>query len=356
MAWHRFADRRRPRRRARRAQDGRARRLPVRHAAHPPAAPVGTSPSAEVLADAAVPQELRRRARPAWPRCSSTPFARTRHPGARHLGAGPHYVASMAYPAATVALLDGLTRSPASPSTAPTLRQETVLQRQRLDQLVAGNDEHQAMVAQLERLYDAAEQRDRAQRRRPTSRAASSSCRPATSWPPSRAVPARPGQELTRSLGDATRRRSTVGAMKVDGGIGNQSQQGRRAGGKELEAAGYSGGVDGGDQPRPVLPAAARRRAHRPTLELGTSIAVAFARNPMTLANIGVGPADLLQGPLHPRPRQPDQAAHHQALLHGVEPPGAAHAGDGAGDPGHLGQLAERHASSSSAASSTRTR
>ena len=33
-----------------------------------------------------------------------------------------------------------------------------MLQRERLDQLVDGNDEHQAMVAQFERLYDAADE------------------------------------------------------------------------------------------------------------------------------------------------------------------------------------------------------
>ena len=35
--------------------------------------------------------------------------------------------------------------------------QESLLQRERLDQLVEGNDEHQAMIAQFERLYDAAD-------------------------------------------------------------------------------------------------------------------------------------------------------------------------------------------------------
>ena len=33
-----------------------------------------------------------------------------------------------------------------------------MLQRERLDQLVDGNDEHRAMVSQFERLYDAAEE------------------------------------------------------------------------------------------------------------------------------------------------------------------------------------------------------
>ena len=40
------------------------------------------------------------------------------------------------------------------------LRREAVLQRERLDQLVDGNEEHKAMVAQFERLYDASEQQD----------------------------------------------------------------------------------------------------------------------------------------------------------------------------------------------------
>ena len=49
-----------------------------------------------------------------------------------------------------------------------------MLQRQRLDQLVDGNEEHQAMVAQFERLYDAAERGRRRRATRPA--AAGSSC------------------------------------------------------------------------------------------------------------------------------------------------------------------------------------
>jgi hypothetical protein len=41
---------------------------------------------------------------------------------------------------------------------AAAIRQETIIQRQRLDQLVASNDEHRAMVNQLEELYDQAKQ------------------------------------------------------------------------------------------------------------------------------------------------------------------------------------------------------
>lgn len=68
----------------------------------------------------------------------------------------PHYVASMAYPAATVALLSGLTQVAGVRIDAAAARQETIIQRERLDELVAGNDEHGAMVRQLEALYDAA--------------------------------------------------------------------------------------------------------------------------------------------------------------------------------------------------------
>jgi hypothetical protein len=70
----------------------------------------------------------------------------------------PHYVASMSYPAASVALLEGLTTATGIAVDASELRREAVLQRERLDQLVEGNDEHRAMVAQFERLYDAADE------------------------------------------------------------------------------------------------------------------------------------------------------------------------------------------------------
>lgn len=66
----------------------------------------------------------------------------------------PHYVSAMSYPAASLALLTGLHEVAGLVIDAAAIRQETIIQRQRLDQLVAGNDEHQAMVAQLEELYD----------------------------------------------------------------------------------------------------------------------------------------------------------------------------------------------------------
>jgi hypothetical protein len=70
----------------------------------------------------------------------------------------PHYVSAMSYPAATLALLTGLGEVAGLVVDAAAIRQETIIQRQRLDQLVASNDEHRAMVNQLEELYDQAKQ------------------------------------------------------------------------------------------------------------------------------------------------------------------------------------------------------
>ncbi len=73
--------------------------------------------------------------------------------------------------------------------------------------------------------------------------------------------------------------------MKVDGGIStNLHTAGAQA--KELEAAGYSGAWTAETSHDPFFPLLLGAE-HTETLELGTSIAVAFARNPMTLANIG---------------------------------------------------------------------
>ena len=70
----------------------------------------------------------------------------------------PHYVSAMSYPAATLALLNGLQEVAGVRVDVAAVRHETITQRQRLDQLVAGNDEHRAMVNQLEELYDSQQQ------------------------------------------------------------------------------------------------------------------------------------------------------------------------------------------------------
>lgn len=67
----------------------------------------------------------------------------------------PHYVASMAYPAASAALIDALCTHAGLALDSGELRSEAVIQRERLDQLVAGNTEHAAMLRQLEAAYDA---------------------------------------------------------------------------------------------------------------------------------------------------------------------------------------------------------
>jgi len=73
--------------------------------------------------------------------------------------------------------------------------------------------------------------------------------------------------------------------MKVDGGIG--TDLGRVAAeAREREEAGYSGIWTAETSHDPFFPLVLAAE-HTSTVELGTSIAVAFARNPMTLANIG---------------------------------------------------------------------
>ncbi|MEO8362902.1 MAG: LLM class flavin-dependent oxidoreductase, partial [Ilumatobacteraceae bacterium] len=73
--------------------------------------------------------------------------------------------------------------------------------------------------------------------------------------------------------------------MKIDGGISVNLNHSAQAA-SELEDAGYSGGWTAETSHDPFFPLLLAAQ-HTTNLELGTSIAVAFARNPMTLANIG---------------------------------------------------------------------
>jgi hypothetical protein len=68
----------------------------------------------------------------------------------------PHYVTTMAYPAASVALIDALCELTGLVIGTGDLRPQAVIQQQRLDGLVAANPEHQRMVAQLEEAWDLA--------------------------------------------------------------------------------------------------------------------------------------------------------------------------------------------------------
>jgi hypothetical protein len=69
----------------------------------------------------------------------------------------PHYIATMTYPSASVALLDGLREATGLVIDAAGVRAEVITQGRRIDQLIASNEEHRAMVEQLEQLYDSSE-------------------------------------------------------------------------------------------------------------------------------------------------------------------------------------------------------
>jgi probable F420-dependent oxidoreductase len=73
--------------------------------------------------------------------------------------------------------------------------------------------------------------------------------------------------------------------MKVDGGISTDLSK-AAASAQEAEAAGYDGAWSAETAHDPFFPLLLAAE-HTERLELGTSIAVAFARNPMTLAHIG---------------------------------------------------------------------
>ncbi|MFZ4668968.1 MAG: proteasome assembly chaperone family protein [Microthrixaceae bacterium] len=72
----------------------------------------------------------------------------------------PHYVASMPYPGASVALLDGLARVAGIDPSYGDLVAEAAATRDRLDALVAENPQHQTMVHQLEEIADSDEDTD----------------------------------------------------------------------------------------------------------------------------------------------------------------------------------------------------
>jgi hypothetical protein len=69
----------------------------------------------------------------------------------------PHYVAAMPYPAASVALLEGLSAIAGTHVESPTLRQEMQSTRERIDSLISENDDHVRMVRQLESATDSEE-------------------------------------------------------------------------------------------------------------------------------------------------------------------------------------------------------
>jgi probable F420-dependent oxidoreductase len=73
--------------------------------------------------------------------------------------------------------------------------------------------------------------------------------------------------------------------MKVDGGVSSELDQAVGSA-KDAEQAGYDGAWTAETSHDPFFPLLLAAE-HTETMELGTGIAVAFARNPMTLANVG---------------------------------------------------------------------
>lgn len=67
----------------------------------------------------------------------------------------PHYITQVAYPAASVALLDGLHEATGLVFDIPELRAYVLQVRERIDQMIAENPEHLHMIEQLEKIYEA---------------------------------------------------------------------------------------------------------------------------------------------------------------------------------------------------------
>ncbi len=66
----------------------------------------------------------------------------------------PHYLAAMPYPAAAVALLEGLARVADIEVDTATLQAAAALTSQQVASLIAGSEEHSALVRQLEEQHD----------------------------------------------------------------------------------------------------------------------------------------------------------------------------------------------------------
>jgi len=66
----------------------------------------------------------------------------------------PHYVATMAYPAASARLVEAVCLEAGLTIDSAQLRRDAAVQRERLDQLVSNNPDHIEMLGKLEEAYD----------------------------------------------------------------------------------------------------------------------------------------------------------------------------------------------------------
>ena len=127
--------------------------------------------------------------------------------------------------------------------------------------------------------------------------------------------------------------------MKVDGNIGFDLQH-AAANAREVEAAGYSGAWTAEMAHDPFLPLLLAAE-HTSELELGTSIAVAFARNPMTMAHTAWDlQAYSAGGSCSASAARSSRTS--PSVLDGVEQAGGADARVRAGDAGDLEHMADR--------------
>ena len=109
--------------------------------------------SDEVAATVPLPEELGRRPRRRAGRAGARLHARG-IPAVGLWAQVPHYVSASAYPQASVALLGGLHEVAGLDVEAGLLRDESERHGHRLDELIASNSEHLAVLRQLEQAYD----------------------------------------------------------------------------------------------------------------------------------------------------------------------------------------------------------
>ena len=140
------------------------------------------------------------------------------------------------------------------------------------------------------------------------------------SWPPR--TPRAPGSAAWRSW----RSWRPIGSAEHPGGLNEQAipRRGWRAGPtisggcRRASAASRRSAISAAISPETnhdaFLPLAIAAE-HTTRLGLGTSVAIAFPRAPMVVAQVELGPPALLQGALLPRPRQPGAQAQRGALL-----------------------------------------
>ena len=111
---------------------------------------------------------------------------------------------------------------------------------------------------------------------------------------------------------------------------------------QEAEDAGYSGIWTAETSHDPFFPLLLAAE-HTENIELGTSIAVAFARNPMLLANVGYDLQAYSEGRFILGLGSQIKPHIDEALLHAMEPPRGTDARDDPRDPCDLGVLGQRH-------------